>query len=402
MLRHLAHLPIVSMTFGYGVSGRGEFVNLADAGSRPEKIAKIEKELKGDATDAERYRCLGRLYGEARQSAKSKEAFSKAEKLFRQQYGQHPKDNALRLRLADTLEELKQYEEAETLLRRAVKEAPEDWRRWVELAKFLDWRADRTIKKETSSSPGDGAEAPKSKQATQQTPEQIRASKQDLREAATCYKRAIALAPREPEIYRQRGAARYRRSCSKDNPNFDKGMIADVTGFFEAEALADFRRAVNLSPDAYEGIGMVEFMEGTRDAYQQYLRNPKAKPPEKLLDVVSQSVKDHLREDMARLEKGMKSPDKPKAAEAAEVLGALQFLFYGDKAGAEDSLRHSIALDPAQDSLGGAEPDPGGNPATEDDCGILASAIDESCGTVAPAFETRRFRPRSILPGESL
>ncbi len=81
-LRRTIRLPQVNLIFGYGVSGRGEFTSPSELRPQPEKIAEIESQLKGDATDGERYYQLYQLYFLAHQPAKGREALRQAESLL--------------------------------------------------------------------------------------------------------------------------------------------------------------------------------------------------------------------------------------------------------------------------------------------------------------------------------
>ena len=117
-LRRAISLPRLCAMVGYGLNGRGEFTHSSELVSEPEKIAKIEEELKGDATDAECYSNLARLSYRAHQQTKGKEACLKAVTLFRKQLEQHPSDVAIQLHLAEALDDAEKSEEAETLARR--------------------------------------------------------------------------------------------------------------------------------------------------------------------------------------------------------------------------------------------------------------------------------------------
>ncbi|MGH7222126.1 MAG: hypothetical protein ACRELF_02765, partial [Gemmataceae bacterium] len=89
-LRQLATLPTVSLIANFGVSTKtGFYYNDMKPDPRVE-IARIVKELKGDASDAEHYVRLGIFYSKADREKESENAYAKAISLCRQQVKEHP------------------------------------------------------------------------------------------------------------------------------------------------------------------------------------------------------------------------------------------------------------------------------------------------------------------------
>ncbi len=350
-LRRAVHLPEIRIIVGYGVSGRGDFTCLADQGPQPEKIEEIEKELQDDGTDADRYSRLAGLYFRCGQSAKGKEARRKVVMLLRKQFEQHPDDPACQLRLADALDYVEELEEAETLVRRAVKDRPNDWHAWLALGGIVDSKCWRAI---TGGKPFSslGPEALlRSMRAAQPTPERIAVARRYRQEAVACFDRAITLAPRESEAYRIRGASRYRYAFLDCGLRLYKGEKADfVECALGREAIPDLRKAVDLNRQEYRGIGMLAWMELMAAVHDHQVRNPAAKQPKKLMDELSESTRKRVSEDLALLEKGLQNPDKHKAAEAAEVLAFLQSILLQDFSAAVKSAHRSIELDPTREA----------------------------------------------------
>lgn len=357
-LRQAVSLPCISVIIGYAVNARGEFISNAEVIPEPHKIAEMEKELKGDATDAERYSRLANLYSRAGQQAKGKEACQKAVALFRKQLEQHPDDAAIQWRLADSLDVAEKSEEAETLARRVVKDHPNDWHAWLVLGGILDGKCSRAIKGDKPFHSAGPEALLQSMRAAKPTPEKIAASQQYRHEAVACFDRAVSLAPEEAEVYRRRGASRYNYGFLEYGLRLYKGEKAD---FFEygmgKEALPDLRRAIDLNRQEYKGIGMVALLETMTMAHDLEQQDPPAKSPKKLVDVLSQnkivrcvleagSLRKSVLQDVACLEAGTLDPDKSKAAEAAEVLGFLQSFALADHSAAEKNFRRSIELDP--------------------------------------------------------
>lgn len=359
-LRKALSLPCISADILYSVNGRGDFESSADLSPDPDKIAAIEKELKGDATDAELYCRLATLYnlGED-QLAKSKEAGLKAAALFRKQLEHHPDDITIRLRLADVLNQIDKKEDAEALVRRVVKDHPNDWRAYLVLGKILDGKSRGEILGHKPFRCSGPQALLQGIRAAQPTPGRIAAAQQYQREAVACFDRAVHLAPEEAEVYRRRGAFRFYNDFLNCGVRLYKGEKADFSEcWMGRESKQDFRRAVALNRQEYKGIGFVAFLETWAEMHDRRSSAPSVKQPVKPIDLVSDSTRKHVREDMAYLEKGTQASNKQKAAEAAEVLGYLQLFVFEDYSAAEKSARRSIELDPkretARDILNGS------------------------------------------------
>lgn len=349
-LRKAASLPRITVLIGFGVNSRGKFLASPVVVPEPAQLTAREKELTGDATDAERYVSLADLYFRSNQSDKGKEARRKAVPLFRKQLEQHPGDTAIQLRLADTLDVIERSEEAESLVRRLVKDHPSEWHAWLVLGRILDGKSAREIKGRKPLNSASPEALLKSMRAAKPTPEQIAAAKQYRDEAVACFDRAVSLAPGESQVYTQRGASRYHYGFLECGLRLYKGEKAD---FYEyslgREALPDFRRAMELNPQEYNGIAFFYFFEIAWEAYAHHLRNPSDNEPKKAIDVLSQSARNQLLKHLEHLEKAAQDPNNKKAAEAAEVLSFLQLFLFEDYSAAEKSARRGIALDPKRE-----------------------------------------------------
>jgi Tfp pilus assembly protein PilF len=350
-LRRAVQLPtFFAAVGGFAVSDQAEFVMEKKVEEpQPEQIPVLEKELKGDSTDMIRYCRLAPLYDHTNQPDKAKEARRKALSLLRRQVEERPKDNSARLDLATVLTHKGDLKEAETLFRKAVEECPNDHSSWLGLGWFLMFRSFGALTGGERLPQNDPNSLLQAIQAAAPKPDQFTQSRRDRDECSECLDRAVALAPRDPKVYRKRGCYRSYLASLDAAVRLYHGEKVDLAKlFFVANARQDWRRAVELAPDQYAGVGFVLMMEVTQEYHQYELQNPSAKPPEKAFDGLSPSTRKRVREDMAGLEKGMQNPDKAKAAEAAEVLGALQLLIDMDHSTAEKNLRRSLALDPSR------------------------------------------------------
>ena len=348
-LRKAVSLPLDEVKVGFGFNDRGGFTQSTKPRPRPEEIAEIEKNLKGDVTDAERYYDLASLYSRAGQRAKAEQAGRKCITLLRKQMEERPDDNTTRILLAQALQVVEELQEAEVLLRRVVKDCPKDWHAWVELGQLLAKKSYKVVTGKAQFLGGGPDGLLQWIRAAAPTPRQIAQSRQDCKEASACFDRAIALAPGEAEVYGRRGSFRYLNVFLVTALRSYQGEKLDLEiPFLGADAWSDLRRAVELRQDDYAGIGMVAMLEVSADAYKYHLSNPSTKKTKNQQGFLSTSTRKELRADIVRLQKGMENPDKRKAAEAAEVLGILQAMGEGDCASAEKSWRRSIALDPSR------------------------------------------------------
>jgi tetratricopeptide (TPR) repeat protein len=349
-LRQAMHLPSAQVFCGYGVSRHGQFASPADFTTpQPEKIAALEKELKGDAGDAERYCRLADLYFQARQPARGKEARRKAVALLREQLAQHPEDPSCLLYLADVLQDPDGIKEAESLARRVIDRRPKDPHAWLLLGEILDSRSWFVITGGDSSKHLVTADPARAIQAARPAPKQAAAARRYHQEAMSCFDRAVALAPHSAEAYRRRGASRYHYGFLEYGLRLSEGEKIDTSeAFLGREALPDLRKAVDLDGQEYVGLGMFVMQELTAELVDRARANPSTKQPEKVIDALSAACRKRLRGDLAVLEKGLQNPDRHKAAEAAEVLGLFQYLLLGDSATAEKTLRRGLQHDPSR------------------------------------------------------
>ncbi|HWG42125.1 MAG TPA: tetratricopeptide repeat protein, partial [Gemmataceae bacterium] len=263
-LRKLAELPAITITSvirfstTYGYSFNQEKPNAVA------EIARLRKQLKGDASDAERYQRLSLLYAKADRTKESDEASAKAVALCRQQVREHPQDMRWLAQLGDALVEDGQTEEGEKLLRRAVKEAPNEWRAWLALAQCVDGLSLRAV---TGDKPftfryADHKLLIPALLKTKPTEKQIAAMRRLRKEAKADYDRAIALAPREAKSYLWRAASHGIHGAVEAGLHMGRGEKVNVMMYLVTpECAADMSRAARLSPNDPAAIGAAMFLE---------------------------------------------------------------------------------------------------------------------------------------------
>ncbi len=350
-LRQAACLPQLSGFRNFRFSTATGFSLDLNEAPLSEQIAALHKTLKTDPTNAEANIRLGSLYEKTGHLDESKDAYTKAVELCRQRFVQNPNNNSWRLTLAEALQGLSADDEAETLLRQAVKDAPTSWKCWLALAEYLGTKSTQTImgnKPWHYNSPETLLQAIR---AAQPTKERISASQPYRKEAAVCFERAIALVPRESKIYRRRIRLRTLLQAIDCGLRMYTGEKVDPAEFylFPADAREDLQRIADLDANDYVAIAAATFFEMSAVVFTYQSKHPNSKPPVKLIDVSSEATRKRLSENLKRLEKGMRDPDKHKAAMAAEFLGTFQMAMLEDEQAAEKSFRRCLELDPGRD-----------------------------------------------------
>lgn len=270
-LRQLAKLPKINLSFGMLLSNLKGFQTLEESLEKtdaPGAITALQKELKGDVTDAERYFRLGGLHQQQKDKARVKEAFEKAVELYRLQVKASPNDGRLMSALGESLQMAERFEEAETFVRRAVTVAPNDWKCWTTLGRFLlgkSWSALLGIR-------GIEDEAQYRKllsEVTQKRPaaERCAEAQKCLDEAAKCFDQAAAIAPRQADPFTERAAASYGRTMLQTfiraarGEQFQQSELE--TMFFSPQTLSDLEQAARWSTNDFRTIGMFVWDAGS-------------------------------------------------------------------------------------------------------------------------------------------
>src|SRR5262245_36893784 len=97
-------MPVLQVQIGVGINTSDGFVSMADTHDVTEEIAAIRKEMHGDASDAERYLQLSRLYDKSEGNEQAgKEALNKAIEYFRKRVEERPQDGHLLIGYGEAL-----------------------------------------------------------------------------------------------------------------------------------------------------------------------------------------------------------------------------------------------------------------------------------------------------------
>ena len=137
-LREAAERPRENFTFGIGFTQNHFMLNSDKPLDNPTQIAELLKQMKGNATDAERYERLSRLYAEQDNKGREKAAKDKAIELLRQHLKSHPNDGRMMALYGECLGGSEPPDpEAEKILRRATAVSPKEWVTWTTLGTYL-------------------------------------------------------------------------------------------------------------------------------------------------------------------------------------------------------------------------------------------------------------------------
>ena len=395
-LRKLAELPEVSASFCINYSTTlGFYFN----GNKPDplaEVARIRKQLKGDASDAERYLRLSWLYSKAGREKEADEADTKVIALCRKQMREHPDDMRCLALLGEALVRSGEIKEGETVLRRAVKEAPKEWRAWLALAAYTDLLALKAILGDKSFSVRtvDGKILSSTLNEKKPTSEQIAKMRRLRDEARGYYARAIEFAPRETEPYFRRLGSSWEFAFVEAALHTQKGKHTDTMALLATpECAADMTQIARFSPDNPNRVGtalLIAILTGMQQKNDTVSERPPsfeeflAEKERPLLDKLPGESGKAARWSMERLEQLTSVPDKATAAAASEFLanvlmvmkkfdetasmqgmggmggGMLGGMLDAPAAAAEDGctakivkyLRHAVELDPSRDSAG--------------------------------------------------
>ncbi len=204
-LRELVVFPEMNLTFHFGISFQGaEWV--VDENTAPDvQIEKSRFEVKRQPDNPDLLLRLGGLLDNNGETNDSQICYEQAEQLARKRIAASPQNGPALTTLGRALWALDHKTEAESVYRRAVLVSSNDWHCWVGLGTFLACASfpemfPENLRSEISISP-----APPALEILDYRPsaDALQKAEAARNEAARCFGRAIALAPREPDVFFQ-------------------------------------------------------------------------------------------------------------------------------------------------------------------------------------------------------
>ncbi len=334
-LRSLVRMPTISVSFGWSFASKSGLKLDIEKPMARDRIAEIEKNLTGSPADAERYFRLGELYLDVPDYEKARNANVKAVACFRKRVELEPDNGPLLADFGEALYAASIVDEAEGVLRKAVKVAPKSAECWDSLGGFLE--------KQAASKFGYGPRANKP------SAENVAAAQRLLDESTSCFEKAVACSTNESMPYVQRAMNKWTQHFFKHALERARGQIDDEEESARSAAakvtLADLEKAVQLDPRNVRVIATALMMEvfaanenKTSKAHAQVIKY------EEMADPIQRSI----RAKLALLEKLTQSADAKTAAAATEMLAFCQGPMLGDLAGCFEGLRRVIQLDPGR------------------------------------------------------
>jgi tetratricopeptide (TPR) repeat protein len=301
------------------------------------EIGNLKRALRHDASDAALHRQIGKLYQSLQMGEPARENFGLAAKLYFQQIQAQPGDGWLRAQYADAWSETadrKRRAEAEPVFRQAAELTPADWRGWALFGDYLL----RTLKDRFVDDPTPDRRDPKVRQAE---------IDKLFAESRDCYVRAVAAAPRDPQVYAARAFARSQTAQIMGVLRMRHGeRINFYAEVFSPECIEDLKTAARLKNDA-RSIGIAALGEVLSVRLRQELANVS---PQDLWKRLPEATQQSLEAARAALEKLGQATDPQQAAEALEMLGLVQATVWADDARAEVAFREAVKKDHGRES----------------------------------------------------
>ena len=339
-LRRLAKLPTIAFQAEWTFDPESGF-SLASADTTAQ-ITALRAQLADNPDDAEAQLRLGTLCVQAGDFGTAYTARAKAAELIRKRLELNPDDATLLAELGETLHALGKRQEAESVLRRAVRADAKGWRAWVALGRYLDAEARRNVAESTRGAAGpDGGGT-----------DGVAQARKHVEEAGDCFDKAVANAPAEPQVYLRRGLHHTQRNYLlndiREASGEHKPEMEVFSDYFSTESLADLKQASRLSPRDYGLIGNVALFE----IYSVSARNGRKGVGDGFdWTTLPDSAQRSIRTAMTRLEDLSLEPDPKVAAGALEVLGILQGPVLHETNSRLKNLRRAAVLDPSRDQV---------------------------------------------------
>ena len=349
-LRELVVFPEFNLGFKFGMTFQGTESVIQDNTPTEVAIERLRAGVKQQPDNTEQLMQLGVLLSQNDETNEAQACFEHVEQLARKRTEANPQDGPALTLLGKSLWQLKRPEEAESAYRHAVLVSSNDWHCWIGLGNFL------SNAKFSGMFPADlSPQSEASPEAMQQAildyrppAEALRAAETSLAEAGKYFDRAIALAPKKPEVLFQYAGYQatvgwencFFRHC-RDNEAIDSNKI--LFFFLSQGTLTNLEKAAELDSKNYELTALW--------AYFTWMQANEANKGTNAMagNALPNKPRQSIRTAMTRLENLSGSPDKKVAAGALENHGLLEMIF-GNNAAAITDLRQAVALDSTQES----------------------------------------------------
>ena len=348
-LRRLVRLPSVSVHVAAALDPTRGFDLTWPRVEAAKEVAEVKQSLRRDAGDAARYGRLAALYSELGDAPRSQAALKRALELYRQQAAGESDNGKLMAGYGETLRLLGQYDEAQRVLRRAVKAAPKEWQCHAALGRCLASQALAALLADGSQP---AAAPPLPLPSVKPTPVQLEKAQKLVAEAFEAHDHAVSLAPDQPEVYVGRASAQGGRgwleavACLAGGEEMD--LSKHLVAVFCPEALADLEQAARRKPKDARAWGTLAFCRVLAASAAQGRPTIEQVFGQQGWTSLPDQARASVRQAVSSLEELSQSGEPTAAAAALEVLGVIQHFFLADKRAAEANLRRAVELDPSR------------------------------------------------------
>jgi tetratricopeptide (TPR) repeat protein len=316
------------------------------------EIQRLEKGLAGNPADASSCERLADLLADLDERDRAEQMWKRAVELYRKRLQETPEDSALLAGLGHCLQRTRQDEEAEQVLRKAVRTGSRDWRCWLKLGDCLRSHSMMILL---------GPEAQGKVQvhagiaraalnrllnsgdrlATRTLADHAEAL---LQEAMKCYDEAVRVAPEEAEGYLARAFARWCRASVMPGISALSGVAVPLFKIeTPPELVDDFRQAVRLRPDdpaLRVGLCLFQVRIASGDEALQ------AKSKQEVQDRLPQKTKEAIAESLQAIEQISKRTTGRAAAEAWLAHAQVSLLLLKDHEQTVASAEKAVEADP--------------------------------------------------------
>lgn len=349
-LRELVAYPQMNLSLNYGVSFQCDEL-IVSKGIAPEiQISQLREALKQHPDEVRQLLQLGTILESQGDTNAATACYRQAEQVCRSRMAARPQDGLALTDLGKALHQMGDNGAAENTFRKAVLVSSNDWRCWVGLGDFLVYeRFLEMYPDKFRRGLGLSTHSPAEEILNfRPEPQALKRAEAAGGEASRCFDRALALAPRESEVYFQRAGF----MCVSNWQNCllrhyrDGEEIGDTqltSAFFAPEAVANMERAAELDYNNYERISLAAYFGWTRGVIEA------GSPTNYTVDMLPEKSRRSIRNDMTHLENLSEKSDPKLAAGALECLGFLNFAFKNQAVALAD-FKHAVALDPSREA----------------------------------------------------
>jgi tetratricopeptide (TPR) repeat protein len=359
-LQQTVRIPRIGASAGFGIDGERGLLVPTDVSQRDPsaEIAEWQKKLKGNADDAYVYGVLGRLYAAKGDEEEGKKATKKSIELYRQSVRSNPADGRALYGLANALADARETKEAESVRRKAVEVAPDDWRNWNALGDLLLGRAlceilggqDAADEKLTNQVGALRAALVKLAADQKIKKDDAVSARKLLKQSRECMDRAVKASPEESMTYAHRAIA----GVFQNDLDVVIGCILEerlnpYADIFPEESVRDFQEAAKRSPNDYQRQFSAIIFEWYYTCWKLAEKGGRGDPQRKMWECLPEANRKSLERGLERLEALTHAADKKNAAGAAEAFAVLVLLLEPDEDKALAYFQRACDLDPSRE-----------------------------------------------------